>query len=466
MSDNQSFSNKTSEAHKYEINMINGPMLGKILKFTLPLIASSVLQLLFNAADVIVVGHFSGKEALAAVGSTGSLINLIVNLFMGLSVGVNVLYARYIGAADEKNASETLHTSVIVSIICGIILTFVGIISARPMLILMGSPSDVIDQSVLYLRIYFLGMPSLLFYNFGSAVLRAVGDTKRPLIFMSVAGIINVILNLFFVVVMHHGVDGVAIATVISETVSAVMLLICLLREEGCAKLIVSRLKISRDKFIGILRIGLPAGIQGVIFSLSNVIIQSSVNSFGSTVMAGNAAAGNLEGFVYVSMNSFYQTCVSFTSQNYSAKKIKRIPHILFLCQMCVIATGLSLGNLMYLNGTHLLSIYNPDPQVIEYGLIRMRWICVPYFACGMMDVFVGSIRGMGYSIVPMIVSLLGACIFRIVWIFTYFQNHRSLDVLYASYVISWVLTLSAHFICYLIIYRKICKKIGCTSAD
>ena len=331
MSDNQSFLNKTSEAHKYEIDMINGPLLGKILKFTLPLIASSVLQLLFNAADVIVVGHFSGKEALAAVGSTGSLINLIVNLFMGLSVGVNVLYARYIGAADEKNASETLHTSVIVSIICGIILTFVGIISARPMLILMGSPSDVIDQSVLYLRIYFLGMPSLLFYNFGSAVLRAVGDTKRPLIFMSVAGIINVILNLFFVVVMHHGVDGVAIATVISETVSAVMLLICLLREEGCAKLIVSRLKISRDKFIGILRIGLPAGIQGVIFSLSNVIIQSSVNSFGSTVMAGNAAAGNLEGFVYVSMNSFYQTCVSFTSLNYGAKKIKRIPHRLCL---------------------------------------------------------------------------------------------------------------------------------------
>lgn len=449
---------------KFEIDMVNGPLLGKILKFTLPLIASSVLQLLFNAADVIVVGHFSGKEALAAVGSTGSLINLIVNLFMGLSVGVNVLYARYIGASDEKSASETLHTSVVVSLICGIILTFVGIISARPLLIIMGSPNDVIDLSVLYLRIYFLGMPALLFYNFGSAVLRAVGDTRRPLLFLTVAGFINIFLNLFFVIVLHHGVDGVAYATVISESISAVMLLFCLLCETGPTRLIVSKLHISTDKFIKIVRIGLPAGIQGVIFSLSNVIIQSSVNSFGSTVMAGNAAAGNLEGFVYASMNAFYQTCVSFTSQNFGAKKIKRIPHILFLCQMCVITTGLLLGNMMYLNGSHLLAIYNPDPQVIRYGLIRMRYICVPYFTCGMMDVFVGSIRGMGYSIVPMIVSLLGACAFRIVWIFTYFQNHHSLDVLYASYPISWVLTLTSHFICYVIIYRKVCKKSGCPS--
>jgi putative MATE family efflux protein len=446
-------------SQKYEIDMTHGPLLGKLLVFALPLILSSILQLLFNAADIIVVGQFSGSDALAAVGSTGALINLLVNLFLGLSVGVNVLYAQYIGAGNIKDASETLHTSVYVSLICGVILTVVGYFLARPLLLMMGSPENVVGLSTLYLKIYFLGMPAMLFYNFGSAVLRAVGDTRRPLIFLTVSGIINVFLNLFFVIVLHHSVDGVAAATVISEIISALLLLRCLMHMDGPCRLKRSEMKITTDKLVKIIHIGLPAGLQGVIFSLSNVIIQSSVNSFGSTVMAGNAAAGNIEGFVYVSMNAFHQTCVSFTSQNYGAHRMKRIPHILILCELCVITTGLVLGNLAYFCGPSLLRIYNSDPEVIRYGLIRMRWICIPYFTCGVMDVFVGSIRGLGYSVTPMIVSLIGACLFRIVWILTYFQSHHTLGALYASYPISWVLTLSAHFICYLIIYNKVCRQ-------
>lgn len=448
-----------TDAKKYEIDMIHGPLLGKLLVFAVPLILSSILQLLFNAADVIVVGRFSGSDALAAVGSTGSLINLLTNLFLGLSIGSNVLFARYIGAGNNEKASSALHTSILLSLISGVLLSAVGIIFAKPILVLMGSPENVIDLSALYLKIYFLGMPAMLLYNFGSAILRAVGDTRRPLIFLTVAGIINVFLNLFFVIVFHMSVAGVALATIISETISAVLLVRCLMKMDGPCRLYISRLAINPDELALILRVGIPAGMQGVIFSISNVMIQSSINSFGSVAMAGNAAAGNIEGFVYVSMNAFHQTCVSFTSQNYGANRTERIPKILLQCEFCVIMTGLILGNAAYLFGTQLISIYNTQPEVIAYGLVRMRYICVPYCLCGIMDVLVGSIRGMGYSVIPMIFSLLGACLFRIVWILTIFRDHHSLPVLYASYPISWILTLTAHFVCFLIIYRKICSR-------
>jgi len=443
---------------EYKVDMIHGPLLGKLLLFALPLILSGILQLLFNAADIIVVGQFTGSEALAAVGSTGPLINLLTNLFIGLSIGSNVLFAQLIGAGNEKEASETLNTSILLSLISGVLLMVIGLLFTKPILVLMGSPENVIDLSALYLRIYFIGMPAMLLYNFGSALLRAIGDTKRPLIFLFISGVVNVFLNLFFVIVFHMGVAGVALATIISQAIAAYLLARCLKKMTGPCHLEWKNLHLYGNKLRKILAIGIPAGLQGVIFSLSNVLIQSSVNSFGSVVMAGNAASANIEGFVYLSMNAFHQTCVSFTSQNYGAGELKRIPRILLLCELCVVATGLLLGIAAYRNGGSLIAIYNGDPDVIACGIERLRYICVPYFACGIMDVFVGSIRGMGYSVTPMIVSLLGACVFRIVWIFTVFARIHTLPSLYISYPISWVLTLTAHFVCFLIIYRKICR--------
>ena len=443
---------------KYTMDMCNGPLLKKIILFAIPLMLSGVLQLLFNAADVIVVGRFTGSEALAAVGSTSSLINLLVNLFIGISVGANVLFGRFCGAHDDKNASETVHTAICTAIYGGIIMIFVGNILARPLLELMGTPEDVINLSVLYMRIYFVGMPAFMFYNFGAALLRAVGDTKRPLYFLTLAGIINVIFNLIFVIVFHMGVAGVALATIISEGISAFLVFLCLKGADGVLHLDHRSLSFHKDVAIQMMKIGLPAGLQGCIFSVSNVLIQSSVNSFGSIAMAGNTASANLEGFVYNAMNSLYQTSLSFTSQNMGAKKYKRVDKILIECLVIVMIVGIVMGGGAYLIGTSLLSIYSSDPQVISYGLLRMSLICVPYFLCGMMDVFVGSLRGMGYSVMPMLVSLTGACLFRIVWIFTIFATNRSLFVLYFSYPVSWALTATAHLICYMIVRKKVFK--------
>lgn len=442
--------------NKNEIDMTSGPLLGKILLFAIPLIFSSVLQLLFNAADVVVVGRYAGENALAAVGSTGALINLLTNLFIGLSVGANVLFARYIGGNQEKEASEALHTAVFVSLISGILLAMIGVVFSKPLLILMNTPEDVIELSAIYLKIYFLGMPAMLFYNFGSALLRAVGDTKRPLLFLTIAGIINVMLNLFFVIFLGLSVKGVALATIISQFISALLLLSCMLKGVGACKICPSQLRITPVQLNKILAIGVPAGIQSVIFSISNVLIQSSVNSFGSIAMAGNSAAANVEGFVYVSMNAFYQTTLSFTSQNFGAKKYDRIGKILLCCQSCVIITGIVLGNLCNIFSTPLISLYNSNPDVIYYGKLRIQYICTIYCFCGIMDVFTGTIRGLGYSILPTIVSLLGACVFRVIWIFTVFEKLHSLPVLYLSYPISWVLTFTAHFICFCMITRKL----------
>ncbi len=443
------------KSKSYEIDMCNGPLLGKLLKFAIPLMLSGILQLLFNAADIVVVGRFAGHQALAAVGSTGALINLLINVFIGLSVGTNVMVANYIGAKQERAVSETVHTSILLSLVCGGILIFFGVLLAGPLLNLMGTPQDVLEQATLYMQIYFAGMPVIMLYNFGAAILRASGDTQRPLYYLFAAGIINVILNLVFVIVFHMGVAGVALATVLSQCVSAVLVLRCLMHVEAMYRLSLKKLKIHKSRLLLMIRIGLPAGMQGAIFSISNVLIQSSVNSFGSIAMAGNTAASNIEGFVYTAMNAFHQTALSFTSQNFGAHKKERLNKILILCQTLVFLVGFVLGWAAYLFGDKLLLIYSTDPEVIRLGLTRMQIICLTYFACGMMDVMVGSLRGMNYAVLPMVVSLAGACGLRVLWIFTIFQWYRSLTVLYISYPVSWLITMLAHLVCFILIRKK-----------
>lgn len=437
------------------MDMCNGPIFGKLLVFALPLMLSGILQLLFNAADIVVVGKFSGSHALAAVGSTGALINLFVNVFIGFSIGTNVLVAQYFGARDEKNVHETVHTSILLGIVGGFILIVAGMVFAKPMLEWMDTPEDVLSHAVLYMRIYFIGMPAMLVYNFGAAILRAIGDTRRPLYYLLSAGMINVILNLFFVIVLDMGVAGVATATVISQIVSAILIVRCLMHSDGIYRLDLHELKIYKRKMVHIAKIGLPAGVQGAVFSLSNVLIQSSVNSFGSIAMAGNTAAGNIEGFVYTSMNAVYQTALSFTSQNVGGRRQDRIPKIVFQCLAIVTVVGAVLGNLAYQCGPFLLNIYSSDPEVIQYGMSRMQIICQWYFLCGIMDVAVGILRGMGYSVMPMLVSLAGACGLRVLWIFTVFVWKHSLFVLYLSYPITWTITLAVHFICFFVIWKR-----------
>ena len=448
-------------AKKYEMDMCSGSLFKKMLVFALPLMFSSILQLLFNAADVVVVGRFAGDNALAAVGSTGSLINLLTNLFVGLSVGTNVLVAQFYGAKREKDLQETIHTSMLLGLYSGILLTILGIVATRQILVLMQSPKEVLDLSALYLKIYFLGMTSTMIYNFGSAILRAVGDTRRPLYYLFFAGIINVILNLIFVIGFGMGVAGVAAATAISQTISAALVVRCLMKEQGSIHLSLKALRLYDDKVKKIIRVGLPAGFQGMVFSLSNVVIQSAINSFGAVIVAGNSAAANIEGFVYVAMNAFYQTTVSFTSQNYGAKKFKRIKQILYIGELYVILTGVILGNAVVIFGTQLLGIYSESTEVIVAGLARLHVICATYALCGMMDVLVGSLRGIGYSILPMVVSLIGACGLRLVWIYTVFQipQYHVIRTVYLSYPITWTITMTVHLICFIWAYRKIVRK-------
>ncbi|MCI9338886.1 MAG: MATE family efflux transporter [Lachnospiraceae bacterium] len=446
--------------------MCNGPLFGKIMIFYIPLMLSGILQLLFNAADIVVVGRFAGNEALAAVGSTGSLTNLLVNIFMGLSVGANVLVARFYGANQKDELREMIQTAMATALAGGAILIFVGFFLAKPALGLMGTPEDVISHSVLYMRIYFAGMPFMMIYNFGSAVLRAVGDTKRPLYYLLIAGVANVLLNLVFVIVFHMGVAGVAAATVASQAISAALVVRCLVQTDGVYRLVLEGIRIVPDKLIKMIQIGVPAGMQGALFSVSNVLIQSSVNSFGSVAMAGNTAGSNIEGFVYTAMNAFHQATISFCGQNYGARKYKRIGKVLLICELMVVAVGVLMGNAAYLFGGTLLKLYTVDPQVIAYGILRMKIISVPYFLCGMMDVAVGALRGMGYAIMPMLVSLTGACLFRVVWIYTIFQRYHTLECLYYSYPISWFLTFAVHLVCFTIVYRKVLKKNAVTAQN
>ena len=441
----------------YEINMCEGAILPKLLQFAIPLMLSSILQLMFNAADVVVVGKFAGDNSLAAVGCTGSLINLLINLFVGLSVGTNVMAARHYGAKQNDELHATVHTSIMIAICGGILLTIVGVLFTKGILELMGTPEAVLPLAALYLRIYFLGMLSNMLYNFGSAILRAVGDTRRPMYYLMFAGVINVILNLIFVIVLKMDVAGVALATIISQTVSAVLVLKCLITSNSVIKLVVRDLKIDLTELKNIIRIGLPAGLQGCIFSLSNVVIQSSINSFGEIVVSGSAACQNLEGFVYVAMNSFYQAALAFISQNIGAGRFSRVKRIIICALLSVTVTGILLGQLELAFGSRLLGIYTDNPAVVEAGLARMKIIDSTYFLCGLMDVMVGVLRGIGYSVMPMIVSLIGACGTRLLWIATVFriEQFHKVETVYVSYTFSWFLTFLAHVICFLAVRKK-----------
>ncbi|MBQ5918181.1 MAG: MATE family efflux transporter [Lachnospiraceae bacterium] len=446
------------KAKNYTMNLCEGSILNKLLLFALPLMASSMLQLLFNAADVVVVGRFVGKNSLAAVGSNGSIINLLTNAFIGLSVGANVLVARYFAANKEQKLRKTVHTAIAISIVSGIVMAVVGIVAARRLLIWMSSPKEVIDLAVIYLRIYFLGMPAVMLYNFGAAILRGVGDTKRPLYYLTFAGVVNVILNLIFVILLKMDVAGVALATIISQYISAALVLRCLAKETSAIRFEKQYLGIDRNILLKILKIGLPAGVQSSLFSFSNVIIQSSINSFGATVVAGNSAASNIEGFVFMAMNAFSQAIVAFVSQNVGAKKYERINKIVVTTWICVSIVGIVLGNGVYLLGKPLLGLYSGNGEVIDAGISRLAVICTTYALCGMMDCMVGALRGIGYSVMPMIVSLLGVCAFRMVWILGFFQikQFHIIDTVYLAYPISWLLTFIVHVICYLIVRRKI----------
>lgn len=445
----------------HAIDMCNGSISKKMILFALPLMLSGILQLLFNAADVIVVGKFAGDASLAAVGSTTSLINLTTNLFIGLSVGANVLAANFFAANQEDDLKKTVHTAMSLSVLGGIFLTLIGCVFAPYILKLMKTPDDVIDLAILYLRTYFFGMTAVMVYNFGSALLRAIGDTRRPLYFLSIAGVINVGLNLIFVIKFNMGVFGVGLATVISQVVSATLIVICLINEQSSIKLSIKELRIDFRKLLSIVKIGLPAGIQGMLFSIANIVIQSSVNSFGTTVMAGNSASQNIEGFAFTSMNAFHQAAVSFTGQNAGARKYERLSKILYTSLLYVLIVGLVFCGIYMIFGKTLIGLYTDSADVVEAGIRRLVIIAASYAVCGMMDVVVGSLRGLGYSFMPMIVSLIGVCALRLLWIATVFQidQYHTVETIYYTYPISWTLTLIAHLICFMIAKKQIKKK-------
>lgn len=422
-------------------DMCNGPIFGKIVLFALPIMAMNILQLLFNAADLVVVGRFSGKEALAAVGATSSLINLIVNTFMGLSVGTSVIVAQDFGAKRSEDIGKSVHTSITLSIIAGIFVMILGLLLCKPMLAAMGTPGDIIDLSAVYMRIYFLGIPASMVYNFGAAILRAVGDSKRPMYYLLISGILNVFLNLFFVLEMGMSVDGVAWATIISQYLSMFLTIWCLIKNrEESIRLNIRKLIIDRHKLMKIVKIGLPAGLQSMLFSISNVLIQSAVNSFGTSMVAASSAAGNIEGFVATPMNAYYNAAITFTGQNMGAKKYDRIDKVAKVCTVLTFATWIVVSGLAMLFARPLLSIFNTDPEVLRLGVIKLNVLMIAYFSCGIMNVFPGLTRGMGFSVSPMVCTLIGACLMRIVWLVTFFKWYPTVLMLFACYPVTWTL--------------------------
>lgn len=438
--------------------MTSGPLFRNIISYTIPIILTGLLQLFFNAADLIVVGQFCGSISVAAVGATGSITNLIVNLFIGLSVGTGVAVAQALGAGDNEKAHRAVHTAIPTALVGGVILTIVGIVFSETFLIWMDTPENVLPLSALYMKIYFAGIIFMMIYNFCASILRAIGDTKSPLVFLTIAGIINVVLNVFFVTVFHLNVAGVALATTISQGVSAVLVVIALVKRNDACKLHFSKLKFYKDELLQIIKIGLPAGIQGSLFSISNVIIQSSINSFGEVLMSGNAAALNIEGFIFVSLNAFHQTTLNFTGQNVGANQYKRAKKVLLMCLGCVLVIGLAVSTSVYLLGQNLLEIYLPDSvEAVNYGLLRLKCLFLSYCLLGMMDVSTGGLRGMGVSLAPMIISVLGVCGIRIGWVCTIFQipEFHTPQYLYLSYTLSWGITFVAQTVAYFIIYNK-----------
>lgn len=447
--------------NKYEIDMCNGTLMDKLISFSLPLMLSGILQLLFNAVDIIVVGRFTGSQALAAVGSTTALINIFTNLFIGISLGANVLAARFYASGKEKEMSETVHTSITLALISGLVMALAGVLLARFALNLMGTPNDVIDQSVLYMRIYFLGMPFFMLYNYGAAILRAVGDTKRPLFFLVISGMTNAVLNLVLVIVFHMGVAGVAIGTIVSQLISSILVLRCLYTSNTSYRLYFSKLGIKTQYLKQIFQVGIPAGIQSTVINLSNALLQSSVNSFGSVAMAGYTAANNIFGFLYMSVNAVTQSCMSFTSQNYGVKKLKRMDRVLLDCMILSVGVTLTLGCGAYFFGSELLKIYTSDADVIRCGVEVLAFTTVPYFCCGIMDLLPGALRGMGYSGVPMILSIIGTVGTRIVWIFGLFPAHRSLSFLFISYPVSWILTILMQTVCFCFVRKHVHQSVN-----
>ncbi len=447
--------------NKYEIDMCNGTLMDKLISFSLPLMLSGILQLLFNAVDIIVVGRFTGSQALAAVGSTTALINIFTNLFIGISLGANVLAARFYASGKEKEMSETVHTSITLALISGLVMALAGVLLARFALNLMGTPNDVIDQSVLYMKIYFLGMPFFMLYNYGAAILRAVGDTKRPLFFLVISGMTNAVLTLVLVIVFHMGVAGVAIGTIVSQLISSILVLRCLYTSNTSYRLYFSKLGIKTQYLKQIFQVGIPAGIQSTVINLSNALLQSSVNSFGSVAMAGYTAANNIFGFLYMSVNAVTQSCMSFTSQNYGVKKLKRMDRVLLDCMILSVGVTLTLGCGAYFFGLELLKIYTSDADVIRCGVEVLAFTTVPYFCCGIMDLLPGALRGMGHSGVPMILSIIGTVGTRIVWIFGLFPAHRSLSFLFISYPVSWILTILMQAVCFCFVRKHVHQSVN-----
>ena len=445
---------------KYEIDMCNGSIMDKLISFSLPLMLSSILQLMFNAVDIIVVGRFSSSQALAAVGSTTALINIFTNLFIGISLGANVLAARYFAAGRDKEMSEAVHTAITLALISGVIMAFVGVGMSRTALSLMATPTDVIDLSAVYMRIYFMGMPFFMLYNYGAAILRAVGDTKRPLVFLIAAGLTNVVLDLLLVIVIPLGVAGVAIGTVASQMISCILVLRCLYKSEGSYQLRFSRLMIRWVYLKRIFQVGIPAGIQSTVINFSNALLQSSVNSFGSTAMAGYTAANNILGFLYAAVNAVTQACMSFTSQNYSVGKQKRMDRVLLDCMLLSAGVSVVLGVGAYVFGSQILRIYTTETEVIQCGLEILSITTVPYFLCGIMDLIPGALRGMGHSAVPMILSVIGTVGTRIVWIYGFFPQHRSLHFLFISYPGSWIITIAMQAVCFWFVRKKCVKQL------
>lgn len=439
----------------YEIDMTHGPLMPKIITFFIPLMFSGILQLMFNAVDLVVVGRFTGSEALAAVGATSALIGTFSNLFIGISLGANVVAARYIAQKDDKQVSETVHTSVTVAAIMGIIMMIFGLVMSPLGLELMATPENVIDQSILYMRIYFCGMPFFIVYNYGAAILRAAGDTRRPLYFLVISGVINAALNLILVIVFDLGVAGVAYATVFSQMISCVLVLRCLRVTSENYRLEFKKLHINTRILKSIFAIGVPAAIQSVVINFSNVLLQSSVNSFGSISMAGYTAADNLFGFMFVSVDAIAQGCMSFTSQNIAVNRMDRVKAVLKDCMILEFAVAMALGILVFVFGHQLLGIYNSDPDVIAAGMKILYYTTITYFLCGFMNCLPGSMRGLGYSSVPMVLSIIGTVGIRILWIYVFFPLNRTLDFLFISYPASWLVTCIMQLICLIVVFRR-----------
>ena len=447
---------KELRKNKYEIDMCNGPIMSKLISFSVPLVMSNVLQLLFNAVDIVVVGKFSGSESLAAVGSTSALINLMINLFIGISLGANVMAGRYFATKREKDMTNLVHTAMTFALVSGIVMSFVGLFFSKGALMLMDTPEEIINLSALYMKIYCMGMPFFMLYSYGAAILRAIGDTKRPLAFLMLAGVINAVLNMILVIVFNLGVVGVAVATVVSQLISCILVLRVLLKVDASYKLILSKLGIKMEYLKQLLKIGVPAGIQSIVISFSNVLLQSSVNSFGAIAMAGYTAANNVFGFLFAIANSFSQACMSFTSQNYGAKKPKRMDKIFVQCMILSVGVMIILGCGVYILGAPIIGIYTNDPEVVKCGVEIFLYTTTTYFIVSIMDLIPCAMRGMGYSVAPMLLSIIGTVGTRIFWIYCVFPTHHALDILFISYPLSWGLTVVLQFICFYFVRKKV----------